>query len=187
MMSDPISGGRVPNGAVTVAESATQGRFGSMSALYERYAGDAARLAYFLVGDRALAEELMQEGFIRLFARLEHLREVDATWPYLCRILTNLSRKHHRRQRVERAFLRRQAGPEPSGGDDSSTFVARDVLWRALQALPERQRVALVLRYYADLSQDQTARFMRCSPSAVNSLVARGLAAMRQRIGPEDV
>jgi RNA polymerase sigma-70 factor (sigma-E family) len=157
-----------------------------MAVLYERHAADAARLAYFLVGDRGLAEELAQDAFVRVFARWHHIRDAGSFWPYLCRTVTNLAWKHFRRQRVERAFLRRYAGGDPSGGDESHSVAARDQLWRGLQALPERQRIALVLRYYADLSEDQTAALMRCSIPAVNSLVSRGLSTMRGQIGPED-
>jgi RNA polymerase sigma-70 factor (sigma-E family) len=158
-----------------------------MAALYEQHAGDATRLAYFLIGDRAVAEELMQDAFVRVFARFEHLRDPNALWPYLCRTIANLSRKHLRRQRLERAFLRRETPREDLLGDESSELSTRDELWRALRELPERQRVALVLRFYADLSEDQAATFMRCSTPAVNSLVARGLTRMRRNIGADDV
>jgi Sigma-70 region 2 len=105
-----MMGERVRCEAVTVAEARSR----SMAALYERHARDATRLAYFLVGDLGLAEELMQDTFVRVFARLEHLRDPDTLWPYVCRTIANLSRKHFRRQRIERAFLRRLDGSEPS-------------------------------------------------------------------------
>jgi RNA polymerase sigma factor (sigma-70 family) len=62
----------------------------------------------------------------------------------------------------------------------------QDVLWRALGELPHRQRTAVVLRYYEDLSEEQTADAMRCSPRAVNALVSRAMAALRQRIQKEE-
>jgi RNA polymerase sigma factor (sigma-70 family) len=59
-------------------------------------------------------------------------------------------------------------------------------MWRALASLPERQRIAVVLRYYEDLSERQTAEILRCSIRAVNQLVARAIAALRERIGGQD-
>jgi DNA-directed RNA polymerase specialized sigma24 family protein len=62
----------------------------------------------------------------------------------------------------------------------------RDMVWRAMSRLPWRQRAALVLRYYEDLSVDQTADVLRCSRRAADGLISRGLAALRVDIGTED-
>jgi RNA polymerase sigma factor (sigma-70 family) len=58
----------------------------------------------------------------------------------------------------------------------------RDELRTALRALPARQRAAVVLRYYADLSEEQTGEALRCSPAAVRSMVARAMETLRERI-----
>lgn len=154
---------------------------GRMAELYERHAPDAARLAYFLVGDRDMAQDLVQDAFMRAFGRWENLRRPGAFWPYMCRTMVNLSRKHFRRRRIERLFLERERR-YPAQGGNPPDLGTRDELWQALHALPLRQRTALVLRYYADFSESQTADAMRCSTAAVNSLVARGVAAMRSRM-----
>ena len=87
---------------------------------------------------------------------------------------------HFRRRGVERAYLRRegsarQVAPSPSDSDVET----RDILRRALLSLPLRQRMAVVLRFYEDLSDRQAAEIMRCSPGTVRSLVSRGVANLR--------
>lgn len=77
--------------------------------LYVRHAPDGIRLAYLLTGDRALAEDLVQEAFARFVGRLLHLRSPEAFEPYLRRTIVNLCRSHFRRRRVERAYLERLA------------------------------------------------------------------------------
>jgi RNA polymerase sigma-70 factor (sigma-E family) len=161
---------------------------GRLGELYVRHAQEAVRLAYLLTGDRALAEDLVQEAFVRLAGRLVHLRDPGAFDAYLRRTVVNLSRSHFRRRKVERAYLRRTgAAPEARAdvGADRS-FEDREVLWRALQRLSPRQRAAIVLRFYEDLSEHRVAEILSCPPGTVKSLVSRGLAAMRGEIGSED-
>jgi RNA polymerase sigma-70 factor (sigma-E family) len=158
-------------------ESAEEGRLGG---LYRQHAPDATRLAYLLTGDRALAEDLVQEAFVRMFGRFRDLRNPDAFGAYLRKTVVNLSRSHFRRIKVERAYLAREAGaPAPAGGPDVG---AREEMWQALLRLPERQRTAIVLRYYEDLSEVQTADAMRCPTGTVKSLVFRGIERLRQEM-----
>src|SRR6184192_809214 len=83
---------------------------GSLGELYLRHADDAVRLAYLLTGDRDLAEDLVQDAFVRLAVRLVHLRDPDAFHAYLRRTVVNLSHSHFRRKKVERAYLERERG-----------------------------------------------------------------------------
>ncbi|MFL5799353.1 MAG: SigE family RNA polymerase sigma factor [Actinomycetota bacterium] len=155
---------------------------GRLGDLYRRHAGDATRLAYLVTGDLALAEDLVQEAFVRLYGRFRDLRNPDAFEFYLRRTVVNLARSQFRHRRVERAYL---AGPEPdrptaeAAGADLGT---RDELWTALQALSDRQRIAIVLRFYEDLSEARTAEVMGCPVGTVKSLVSRGLDRLRERI-----
>jgi RNA polymerase sigma-70 factor (sigma-E family) len=162
-------------------ERAAGGRLGD---LYLRHADGAVRLAYLLTGDRALAEDLVQDAFVRLVGRLAHLRDEAAFEAYLRRTVVNLARSHWRRLGVERAYARRAGAPRPdaSAAPDPDD---RDALWHALGALPARQRAALVLRFYEDLSERQIAEILRCRPGTVKSLVSRGLARLRTQIGGE--
>jgi RNA polymerase sigma-70 factor (sigma-E family) len=151
--------------------------------LYARYAQGAVRLAYLLTGDRALAEDLVQDAFVRLGGRLAHLRDPAAFEAYLQRTVVNLSRSHFRRRKVERSYLERTgaAGPPPTPAPESG-LAERDELWRAMGRLSHRQRAAIVLRFYEDLSERQVAELLRCQPGTVKSLVSRGLQTMRDEM-----
>lgn len=144
--------------------------------VYRRHSADGVRLAYLITGDRALAEDIVQDAFVRLAGRLLHLRDPDGLAPYLRQIIVNLTNAHFRRRKVELRYLERQAAPEPTLGPD---VAERDAVWALLRALPTRQRTAIVLRFYEDLSVDQTAEVMRCSPGTVKSLVSRGMDKLR--------
>jgi RNA polymerase sigma-70 factor (sigma-E family) len=157
---------------------------GRLAELYVRYADGAVRLAYLLTGDVSLAEDIVQDAFVRLAGRLIHLRDPDAFEAYLRRTVMNLSTSYFRRKRIERAYLSRAGGaattqevrPGPSLED-------RDLLWRALGALTKRQRVAVVLRFYEELSEREVADILKCRPGTVKSLVSRGLETLRNEIG----
>ena len=83
---------------------------GRLGELYVRHADDAVRLAYLLTGDPALAEDLVQDAFVRLAGRLAHLRDPGAFHAYLRKTVVNLSNSHFRRRKVERAYLERARG-----------------------------------------------------------------------------
>src|SRR5438034_11204932 len=89
---------------------------GRLGELYLRHAHDAVRLAYLLTGDRALAEDLVQDAFVRLAGRLVHLRDPGAFDAYLRRTVVNLSHSHFRRRKVERAYLERARAETGSQG-----------------------------------------------------------------------
>jgi RNA polymerase sigma-70 factor (sigma-E family) len=156
---------------------------GALADLYERHAPAAGRLAYLLTGDRVLAEDLMQEAFVRVVGRFRHLRVPDAFEAYLRRTIVNLHTSQLRRRRLERAYLEREGRAEASTRDPDVD--AREELWRAVLALPPRQRAAVVLRFYEDLSERETADALGCSPSAAKSLVARAMQTLRARIESE--
>ena len=127
----------------------------------------------------------MQEAFVRVAGRFRHLRMPDAFDAYLRRTIVNLFTSQLRRTRLERAYVARH-GTDPSIGSEPSDPAARDQLWRALHTLPERQRAALVLRFYEDLSEQRSAEILGCSSGALNQLVVRGMAALREQIGDEE-
>lgn len=157
----------------------------SLEELYVRHAPEAIRLAYLITHDAAFAEDVAQEAFVRVAGRFRHLRSFDTFDAYLRRTVVNLCRSHFRRQKVARAYLARtRAGPITSAAlPDLET---RDELRSALAALPERQRAALVLRFYLDLSEERTADTLGCSVPAARSLVFRAMATLREQIGDEE-
>jgi RNA polymerase sigma-70 factor (sigma-E family) len=155
---------------------------GTLEELYLAHADRARRLAYLLTGDHAVAEDLVQDAFVRLAGRLAHLRDQGAFEAYLRRTVVNLSYSHFRHRRVERAHLDRQAESSERGIEPASTFDARDALWGALGTLSDRQRAAIVLRYYEDLPDARIAEVLGCRVGTVKSLVSRGLDALREEI-----
>jgi RNA polymerase sigma-70 factor (sigma-E family) len=166
----------------SAVEQALQTDEGRLGQLYARHVPDAVRLAYLLTGSRSLAEDLAQEAFVRMYGRFRDLRNPDAFPTYLRRTVVNLANSHFRRVKVERAFLEREGrmvqAPEADPDD-------RRLVREALQRLPYRQRAAVVLRYYEDLPEAQTAEVLRCRPGTVKSLLSRGLEALRRELGEE--
>lgn len=152
---------------------------GRLAELYARHATEAIRLAYLLTGDRALAEDLAQDAFVKLAGRLAHLRDPDAFEAYLRRTVVNLSHSHFRRKRTERAYLAREASRTRTGSVDVPDVERRDELWRDLQRLPIRQRTVIVLRIYEDLPEQRVAEILGCRPGTVRSLLSRGLSELR--------
>lgn len=144
-----------------------------LEALYrDEYAG-AVRLAQLLVGDRGRAEELAQDAFVRIHP---HLGRTDNPGGYLRTTLVNLCRDHRRREATVRRHPPTPPDPVPPPDLPAST----SAVWRALQALPDRQREAVVLRYWADLPTDEIARLLDARPATVRSLLHRGLAALEE-------
>ena len=157
---------------------------GGLAELYERHAPAAGRLSYLLTGDRTLAEDLVQEAFVRVVGRFRHLRVPDAFEAYLRRTIVNLHTSQLRHKRVERAYLERERNAVVPEGSMPDVGV-REELWRALRALPPRQRAAVVLRFYEDLSERETGDALGCSPAAAKSLVARAMESLRAQIGSQ--
>jgi len=150
--------------------------------VYARHATSATRLAYLLTGDLALADDLVQDAFVRLAGRFLHLRDPGGFHAYLRVTIVNLARAHFRRKRLEARLLERRT---VEAVDVVPDVTEREALRLALKALPARQRTALVLRFYEDLSEAETAHLMRCRPGTVKSLVSRGKESLRAVIGDD--
>src|SRR5688572_1834779 len=180
-----MAGSGVPRGVVrengvAQPEVAVGARL-DLADLYERSAPGAIRLAYLLTGDRSVAEDITQDAFVRVSGRLAHLREGGAFDAYLRRAVVNLSKNHFRRRAVERAFLERANLASATQGHEQP-FVEREATMAALARLPQRQRAAIVLRFYEDLTEDAIAQILRCRNGTVRSLVTRGVQALRADI-----
>ena len=139
------------------------------------------RVGFLLTGDWDQAEELAQEAMARTFAAWSRIRGYDRPAAYARKVLVNRHRSLLRRAVVEARHTltsRPQEWHEPDfGGDDL-------VLWQALRQLPGRQRMAIVLRYYLDLPEAEVARVLGVPPGTVKSWTHRGLARLRDRLGP---
>lgn len=151
--------------------------------LYRRHVPDMVRLAYLVTGDAAAAEDLAQEAFVRAAGRFAYLRNRDALGSYLRRTLLNLCKNRFRRRDTERAYLREQRPSAPVHPQDSSD-VQEDVRV-ALLRLPERQRAAVALRFFEDLSVEETAHVLGCRPGTVKSLTSRALETLRVTLKDE--
>jgi RNA polymerase sigma-70 factor (sigma-E family) len=139
------------------------------------------RTAYLMVGEHALAQDLLQEALTKTYVAWPRLREVSNAEAYTRRAITNTaiswSRKKSWHERPTETLPDRVV---VTGGDELGT---RDWLWRELQQLPPRQRAALVLRFYEDLSEAQTAAAMGCAVGTVKSQVSQGLKRLREQVG----
>jgi RNA polymerase sigma factor (sigma-70 family) len=130
----------------------------------------AVRLAWLLTGDRWAAEDLAQDAFVAM-SNLGHVQNPQA---YLRTALVNASRSRFRRLAVERRY---RADPTPEALEPEF-----DDLLVAIRKISERQRTALVLRYYADLSVEQVAMTMGCPFATAKSLIHRGLVHLRKEL-----
>jgi RNA polymerase sigma-70 factor (sigma-E family) len=152
---------------------------------YAAQADSAKRLAYLLTGDKELAEDIAQDAFVKIAGRLGGLRNRDASAAYLRQTVVNLSRSHFRRKRVERIHLQREASMHRMETVEDRDVLEADSLWNELQSLAYRQRCAVVLRYYEDLSEHQAADVLGCSVGAVKALTSRAMEQLRARVGSE--
>jgi len=147
--------------------------------------GALLRTAYLLAGDWASAEDLLQTSLTKTYLAWLRHGGIEAIEPYARRVLVNTATSWRRRRwHGERPT---EILPERPGPDRHEETVERDLLWRYVRALPVRQRAVLVLRYYEDLSEAQTAELLNISPGTVKSQTARALATLRKKLRAEGV
>ncbi|MFG2011720.1 SigE family RNA polymerase sigma factor [Micromonospora sp. NPDC048868] len=147
--------------------------------------GALLRTAYLLSGDWATAEDLLQTALTKTYLAWKRLGGIEAIEPYARRVMINTSTSWWRRRwHGERPT---DVLPERAGIDEIEQQLDRDLLWRHLSALPSRQRAVLVLRFYEDMSEAQTAALLGISPGTVKSQTSRALGTLRRRMGAEAV
>lgn len=141
------------------------------------------RTAYLLAGDWATAEDLLQTALTKTYLAWKRLGEIEAVEPYARRVLVNTATSWWRRRwHGERPT---EILPERPAPDRLEEHLERDALWQHVKALPTRQRAVLVLRFYEDMSEAQTAALLGISVGTVKSQTSRALASLRQRLGAE--
>jgi RNA polymerase sigma-70 factor (sigma-E family) len=136
------------------------------------------RLGFGLTGDRQAAEDLAQTAFARAYASWPRVRRADDPDAYIRRIVVNANRDRFRRLRVSELLtdsLPELAAPADAARERDD----RAVLIEALMRLSYGQRAAVVLRYWLDLTETETAAILGCSVGNVKSQAARGLAKLR--------
>jgi RNA polymerase sigma-70 factor (sigma-E family) len=153
---------------------------GAVTALYEAHALGMIRLAHIMLGDRQSAEDVVQEAFCGLYRRWSHLADPGSAVHYVRSAVLNHCRSVLRRRTTSQAPRDLTGQPEPVRSAESAVLTGeeRDEIMRAVRRLPPRQREALVLRFYLDLSAEETATTMGISPSSVRSATHRALASL---------
>jgi RNA polymerase sigma-70 factor (sigma-E family) len=135
------------------------------------------RRAYLLTGNQPAAEDLVQEALARCCAawRRHPITEPDA---YVHRVMVNVLISRSRLRRFRESST--ATVPEVETLDATSQHANRDVVWRALLAIPPRQRAVLVLRFYEDMTESEIATCLNVTVGTVRSQTAKGLARLRQ-------
>jgi RNA polymerase sigma-70 factor (sigma-E family) len=166
-------------------------------AAFEHFVAEATdgllRTAYLLTGDAGEAEDAVQECLFKIARRWSRVVTMDSPKAYARRILVNLTldgSRHRARHRAELETGTRSDEPLPrESGVSSGVFAGVDEridLIRAVGELPPRQRAALVLRYFDDLTEGETAAVLGCSVGTVKSTTSRALEKMRDLVPPTD-
>ncbi|GAA0332747.1 SigE family RNA polymerase sigma factor [Actinoallomurus spadix] len=140
------------------------------------------RTAQLLCGGRTDAEDLLQTALEKAYRHWGRMKPGADPEPYVRKILVNLSVSRARRWRVLRE-VQMAAPPETPTASEAGTVELRGVLIEELKRLGPRQRAVLVLRYWEDMSEAETAAMLGCSVGTVKSQAARGLARLRERMG----
>jgi RNA polymerase sigma-70 factor (sigma-E family) len=149
------------------------------AALYIAHYRSLVRLAVLLVSDVATAEEVVQDAFVAMHANWRMLRDSGKALSYLRQCVVNKSRSVLRHRMVVGRSALQSLPDMPSAEQGAMVLLERSTVVAALHRLPERQREALVLRYYAGFSEAQIASAMGISRGAVKSHTARGISALR--------
>ncbi len=146
----------------------------------EEYAA-VVRGAYLITGDREEAADVAQEAFARAYERWRTVSRLDRPGAWVQRVATNLAISWRRRQRVRARFRDAGLTPAPARSDVDSDLMA------ALRSLSPAQRAAVVPRFFADQSVDETARALGKRPGTIRALTSNGVARLRMLLSKEDI
>lgn len=143
------------------------------------------RTAYLLTSDLHAAEDLVQTALAKAYLSWGKLREPRAADAYVRRIMINEHTSWWRRAWRHNEHSTDVLPERAHRDQDPIQFAQRDAMWELVQTLPPRQRAAVVLRYYEDMSEAETAQVLGCSIGTVKSQTSRALATLRGRLGDE--
>ncbi len=160
----------------------SQGDIAAFSDLVAARSPALLRTAYLVVGDHQLAQDLLQEALVKAYVAWPRLRDVTKAEAYVRRTIVTTAISWRRR----RSFHERpvDAVPDTWDADQTERLATHDDVWAQVGSLPPKQRAALVLRYYEDLSEADTAEVLGCSIGTVKSQVSEALGKLRERVGP---
>jgi RNA polymerase sigma-70 factor (sigma-E family) len=151
----------------------------AVTEIYAGHYGQLVRLALLLVRDVQTAEEVVQDAFVSMNDAWRRLHDAEKALSYLRQTVVNRSRSVLRHRKVVDMHAPKPAPDEPSAEHAAMAALESDAVGAALKTLPERQREAIVLRYYLDLSEADIAKTMGISRGAVKSHTARAMAALK--------
>jgi RNA polymerase sigma-70 factor (sigma-E family) len=141
------------------------------------------RLAFLLTGDLHAAEDLLQAAYAKTYTHWGKVRTYDVPDAYLRRVMVSLRTSWWRRSRNREWSMPELPENPDHVGDPGATVVESQAILAALRQLPARQRAAVVLRHWCDLSEADTAVTMGCSLGTVKSNTSKGLAHLRAALG----
>jgi RNA polymerase sigma-70 factor (sigma-E family) len=171
----------VAGGGGGVAVEAAEEEFASF--VQARW-GQLVRTAYLLTGDRGRAEDLVQQVLVKVHRRWTHIASVESPYAYTRAALANESASWWRRRRVAETLGDVPAHADRAPGDAYAAYDTRDEIARAVLGLPPRMRAVVVLRYFDDLSEADTAAALGMSVGSVKSQASRGLERLRSVLQP---
>ncbi|MFD0304671.1 MULTISPECIES: SigE family RNA polymerase sigma factor [Streptomyces] len=145
------------------------------------------RTARSLTANPCDAEDLLQTALTKTYVAWERIEDHRALDGYVRRALLNTRTSQWRKRKVDEFACDEMPEPQvPPAGDPAEQQALHDAMWRAIMKLPARQRAMVVLRYYEDLSEAQTAEVLGVSIGTVKSAVSRALGKLREdpELGP---
>ena len=150
--------------------------------LYSEHYRSLVRLGTMLLRDVGAAEEVVQDSFVAMHGAWRRIKDPDKAVAYLRQSVVNRCRSRQRHQVVVDRHMPTPGPDEPSAEHGALARLENERVMACLRKLPQRQREALVLRYYGDLSEADIAAAMGVSKGAVKSHASRGMAAMRKML-----
>ena len=173
-------GSSVIEGGGQLADRAGADRDREVASLFRRHYTPMCRLAYVILGDSSLAEEVVMEALVKTYSGWRRVRDLDRSEAYLRQAVVNGCRSKIRRKMLETKVaptLRQRAEQATRPGADEDPETRREVL-RAVRALPERQRACVALYYYEDLPEGEIADLLGCSVGTVKSQLFKARAKL---------
>ena len=153
-----------------------------VSVLYQAHALALVKLAFLMTGDQPTAEDIVQDAFLGLCRRWRSLEDTGNALGYLRASVLNGCRSVHR-VRFRRRGITLDAPEDTASAEDIAILgEANRLVLVAIRRLPPRQREAVVLRYYLDMTEDQAAQAMGVSRGTVKSATSRGLAGLARML-----
>ena len=152
----------------------------AVSELFDRHYAPLCRLAYAILSDAPLAEEIVMEALLRTFTGWGRLRDPERADAYLRRSVVNLCRSKIRRKAIEtrvNATIHHRDERKAPEWDPERHETSR-LVWKAVVDLPERQRACVVLRYFEDLPESEIAETLECSVGTVKSQLSKARAKL---------